>query len=207
MNHLSDEDLHRALLAGERAAAAALYDRYFRRIRGFFGNRLADAAAWDDLTQQTFTIALFESPASFRGASSYRSWLFGIAFNLLRAHYRSQARIVLGHDESDEALEERPVVAMGVGISTLRARCADLQRLLDTLRRLPSALQHAFELYAWQGMSAREIGEVTGIPEGTARSRVRLAKERLGKLGVPEESLDELSRRARVEVIEEPEES
>lgn len=205
MNHRSDEELHRSLLAGERAAAAALYDRYFRRIRGFFGNRLADSAAWDDLTQQTFTIALFERAASFRGAASYRSWLFGIAFNLLRAHYRTHARLVLGHDESDEALEERPVSTIGAGISTLRARCADLQRLIETLRKLPIALQHAFELYAWQGMSAREIGEVTGIPENTARSRIRLARERLAKLGIPDESLDELSRRARTQVIDEPE--
>ena len=51
--------------------------------------------------------------------------------------------------------------------------------LLEGLRRTPLDSQVVLELYYWERLSGRELGEVLGIPEDTARSRIRRAKDLL----------------------------
>jgi RNA polymerase sigma-70 factor (ECF subfamily) len=67
--------------------------------------------------------------------------------------------------------------------------------LLEGLRSIPLQFQVVLELSFWERMTAREIGEVVGAPEGTVRTRLRRAKELLAKelrrienLGVPLET-------------------
>ena len=51
--------------------------------------------------------------------------------------------------------------------------------LLEALRRIPLECQIVLELYYWEDMAAPELAQVLGIPEGTARSRLRRARELL----------------------------
>ena len=53
--------------------------------------------------------------------------------------------------------------------------------LLEALRRIPLDCQVVLELYYWEDMVAPELAEVLGIPEGTARSRLRRARELLNQ--------------------------
>ena len=85
-----DAELLRAWRAGDATAGAALYDRTFPLVNRFFRCKVDDEIAVD-LIQATF-LAAVESLERFRGASSFRAFLLGIARHELLDHYRSKAR-------------------------------------------------------------------------------------------------------------------
>ena len=87
---MSDEDLMAAVRGGDRDAFGELFDRYQERIWRFFRRRLADRTAAEELTQETF-LAVLQGAARYEPRAPFRSYLFGIAFNLLAAARRTEA--------------------------------------------------------------------------------------------------------------------
>lgn len=172
---MADDQLFAALRTGDQRAAKILFKRYFLPVRGYFINKAADPSASDDLVQKTFMVALMK-PDNFRGESSFRSYLFGVASYVLRAHYRQQAR---GKIDPVDDLDLLAVAQIGPGVSTLVSTKAETQQLIQALRRIDIRYQTVFEMFYWQDLSAREIGEALQRPEGTVRSQLRLAKRAL----------------------------
>ncbi|MCY1060220.1 RNA polymerase sigma factor [Nannocystis sp. SCPEA4] len=170
-----DELLYAAYQAGEASAGAELYDRYFAIVRGFFINKVADAGSWDDLAQKTFEIILLKAD-NFRADSSFRTYLLGVAHNVLRSDYRrrlTEARYVT---YDSEELEQLAVFDLEGSNSSLAANRAEAQRLINALRQIPIKYQAVFEMYYWQELSAGEIAKIYACPIGTVRGRLRLAK-------------------------------
>lgn len=167
----SDEDLLSAWKAGDRRAGAELFERHYEAIARFFRNKVgADAS---DLIQRTF-LALVESRERFRGDSSFRTFLFAVAHNVLGRHYRSKRR---DGDRLDFASVS--VHDLGPTPTALLARRDEERVLLAALRRIPIELQVILELYFWEKMKAAEIAAILQVPEGTARTRIRRAKQLL----------------------------
>lgn len=192
----SDEALHEELRAGDMHAGAVLYDRYFLRVRGYFINKVADPGSADDLTQKTFEIIIFK-PESYQRRSNFRSYLFGVAHNVLRSDYRRLCRRA-ARSVAIEDVEEMAVADLGPGVSTLAAQKAAAQRMVEALRQIPIQYQSLFEMYYWQGLPGPEIAEIFQCKEATLRGRLRLAKHALlVKLGLPRDSLVELLRSMR----------
>jgi RNA polymerase sigma factor (sigma-70 family) len=167
----SDAALFERWCGGDERSGAALFDRHFSALSRFFRNKVTDE--FEDLVQQTFTACL-ESRDRFRQDSSFRTYLFAIANNILRNHYRSRRR-----DRVD--LTEVSVHDLAPGPSTVVARAREQKLLLESLRRIPLELQVILELYYWEGMTAKAIGEVVGDSEYTVRNRLRRGKELLRK--------------------------
>lgn len=122
----------------------------------------------DDLASATFVVA-FERRGVFRDAtSSARPWLFGIATNLLRNEQRSEQR----------AISALARVASDAGREHVDANREpfDLPALLATL---DVEQRDVLVLYAWEGLSYREIATALGVPVGTVRSRLARARARL----------------------------
>lgn len=174
----TDEEVSQALVTGERQAGAVLYDRFFAPLRGFFVNKVADPSVWDDLIQQTFEV-LLGKPGNYKGDSPYRAYVFGVAHNILRAHYRRQRQQNSRRDDSIEQIEELSVSDLGPGVSTLVANRAEAQRLIAALRQIPIKYQSVFEMYYWQDLTAADIARSCACPLGTVRGRLRLAKKAL----------------------------
>jgi RNA polymerase sigma-70 factor (ECF subfamily) len=88
----ADETLVAAVARGDRAALGALFDRFhgvvFRFVARLSG---ADSAHLDDLVQATFLEGA-RVAGSFRGRSAVRTWVLGIANNIVRHHVRAEAR-------------------------------------------------------------------------------------------------------------------
>jgi RNA polymerase sigma-70 factor (ECF subfamily) len=163
---------------GDSDAGSELFERHFDAIHRFFVNKApADAA---DLVQRTF-LACVEARDRFREQSSMRTFLFAIAHHELLAHWRKRARAEL--DPSISSLRD-----LDPSPSTLLARVAEERHLLEALRSIPFELQIALELFYWEGLTGSELAEVLGIPEGTARSRLRRG------LTVLRQRLEELDR-------------
>lgn len=168
-----DRELLDRWRSGDDGAGEALFERHFESIARFFGNKVGDGV--DDLIQKTF-LACVESRDSYRGDSSFRTFLFGVAHNVLGKYFRTKRRHGGKIDFGVTSVHD-----LGPGPSTIVARRREQQVLLDALRRIPLDLQVLLELYYWESMTAAEAGAVVGIPEGTARTRIRRARQLLSE--------------------------
>lgn len=169
-----DQQLLTAWRAGDRRAGGELIGRHFRPLYRFFASKVASASEAEDLVQRTFTGAV-EGLERFRGEASARTWLFSIAHNILRQWYERRTR------ERAREGDAAPVSVadLGAGPNTLLALRHEQRLLVTALQRLPLDAQVLLELTYWEKLTARELGEVLGAPEGTIRSRLRRAKEEL----------------------------
>lgn len=178
----SDRQLLEAWGAGDRPAGAQLFDRHFGALSRFFRNKAGDAA--DDLIQQTL-LACLEARARFEGKSSFRTFLFAIARNVLYSHYR-------GHGAAPVDFSVSGIAELRPSATSMIAAAGRQRALLEALRTIPLQFQVVLELAFWEHLTAAEIGEVVGAPEGTVRTRLRRAKElaakelrRIENLGLP----------------------
>jgi RNA polymerase sigma-70 factor (ECF subfamily) len=167
----SDEALAAACATGDRAAQGLLFERHVDAVYRFIARmRGADAAAVDDLVQATF-IAGFQSAAKFRGPK-LRSWLFGIATNVLRRHIRkelSQRRIVASFGELPTRGDVPPVDA-------------DVLKLRTAIHALSTKLREVLVLVDLEGERGTDVAVALGIPEGTVWRRLSTARAQLRDL-------------------------
>jgi RNA polymerase sigma-70 factor (ECF subfamily) len=161
----SDGHTDLALIArwkkGDERAATALVERHAEALARFASSCGARDEV-DELVQDTFVRA-FSSLDGFRGASSFRTWLFTIERRLLldrrRAERRRPERVEV--QETDAATEY-------TALDTLVAGEAE-QRLREAVDALSPTQREVFVLRVTEGLSYREIAEVVGTTEGAAR--------------------------------------
>lgn len=170
---MSDLELLAAWRAGDNERGTELFQRHFAAVHRYFANKVGSERDVEDLIQRTF-LAVFEAHERFAGNSSFKSWVLGIAHNLLCDHYRGQRRNGPPLD-----LAETSVRDLCAGPSTLLGKRRDEQALLEALRAIPFDAQVILELCYWERLTGAEIGTLVGIPENTARSRLRKAKQQL----------------------------
>lgn len=171
MGTASDGELLQAWGAGDRAAGEELLARHFEAVVRFFQNKID--RDHDDLIQKTF-LGCLEARARFRGDGSFRAFLFGVAHNVLGKHLRQRYREPAALDFAHVSVAE-----LGDSPSLLVAEDQQQELMLHALRRIPLDHQAVLELHYWEGMTAAEIGEMLGVPVGTAKTRLRRAKQLL----------------------------
>jgi RNA polymerase sigma-70 factor (ECF subfamily) len=165
----SDAELLSAWRAGDRAAGSALFERHFDGVRRFFRNKVDHGV--EDLVQRTF-VACVEGRDRFREQASFRTYLFAIAHNLLCDQLRRQRRAPAELD-----LERLSVVDLGASPTSILAARAEERLLLHSLRQIPLTAQVILELHYWERLTGAELGLFLGVPEDTARSRLRKARQ------------------------------
>ncbi|QQQ78311.1 sigma-70 family RNA polymerase sigma factor [Saccharothrix sp. 6-C] len=152
-----------------------LFDRHSRPLHRYLARRVGDLA--DDLVGETFLIA-FQTRAGYDpGRGTARSWLYGIATNLLRRHVRQEVRGLRAAARaagSAAGVEDHGArVAAEVDAST-RARL-----LAGALVELDPGDRDVLLLTSWAGLDSNEVAEALGIPVGTVRSRLHRVRRRL----------------------------
>jgi len=170
---VSDLELLGAWREGDLEAGSELFDRHFESLYRFFRNKVAGDTGVEDLIQETY-LACVESRDRFRGASSFRTYVFTIARNALYAYWQKRRADAGAVDVAEVSVQD-----MATSPSGIVARKGEHQLLLVALRGLPLDLQVAVELHYWEQLSGPELAEVLGVPEGTVRSRLRRAREML----------------------------
>lgn len=167
-----DGALLSAWRAGDRGAGKQLFERYYDSVVRFFRSKIDHGS--DDLVQEVFAACVAGSDR-LRSAASFRPYLFAIAHNVLRDHFRRRQRV----GETVDIGEESTLQDLSPGVSTLHAEAEEQRLLLEALRRIPLNYQLILELRYWESMTTAEIAEVVGAPHPTARSRLRRAHELL----------------------------
>jgi RNA polymerase sigma-70 factor (ECF subfamily) len=174
IEELSDESLVAACATGDTAALAALFDRHHAVVFRFV-SRIASACASDveDLAQSTF-LEMWRSSGRFRQTGSARSWILGIAANLVKHYVRGEVRRrtamadLAGQPESRAG---RP--------DELAARSEMMERLATALDGLPHDLRVAFVLCDIEEVPGVEAARALGLRQGTMWRRLHDARKRL----------------------------
>lgn len=154
-----------------RTAFGLLFDRNARPLHRYLARRVGEQAA-DDLVAEVFLTAWAQRTRYDPRRASARSWLYGIATNLLRRHVRQEVRHLRAaarmsnRTAAEQAESHDGRVAERVD-AAMRAR-----QLAGALAELAPADRDVLLLVSWAGLDTTEVAEALGIPVGTVRSRL-----------------------------------
>ena len=158
-----DDQLVAQALGGDKAAFAALVERYKQPVYGLAKRLLRHPSDAEDATQETF-IRAYVRLASYRIGSNFRAWLLSIAAHWCIDQLRRRRTVALDLTQPLVAGDDSPEV------QALRAeRRREVRQQLATL---PEHYRGVIELRYWQGLSYAEVSEVLAEPTSTVRMRL-----------------------------------
>jgi RNA polymerase sigma-70 factor (ECF subfamily) len=176
---VGDLELAARLQAGEQAALASVYERHGGSVFGLARRVLRDTALAEEVTQEVF-IYLWEHPERFdpeRG--SLRTWLVLLAHRRSVDRVRSEVRRASRESKLEPA---EPVSAASTEVDDELSRAWLAGSVRHALDQLPPAQRDAVVLAYFGGRTYRQVAAELDIPEGTAKSRLRLALATLGEI-------------------------
>ncbi len=187
-----DAAVVRQVQSGDVQAYAQLVLKYQDRVHNTCCRLCGNVEDARDVTQDAFLKA-FECIESFRGASSFYTWLFRIAVNLAINHRRRTARTrhasVNGDGEGSSAAASladpaEPDPALRMARGEMRGHVSRALRELDETYRVAVVLRDM------EGFDYAEIAEILGVPKGTVKSRIARGRLALREALLPYMGLD-----------------
>jgi RNA polymerase sigma-70 factor (ECF subfamily) len=162
----TDEQLMAKAATGSDTAFEELYRRYARRLKGFFFLQLGgDEELAADATHDVFLRA-YEARSRYQEGRRVDTWLFTIAYNICRNHYRSNAY----EAQLLATLDAEPVTDQQIEVQLDQAALDEA--LVQVLSELPAPLHQIFSLHYQEELTIPQIAEIVGVPEGTVKSRL-----------------------------------
>jgi RNA polymerase sigma-70 factor, ECF subfamily len=161
------------LQRGEPAAVGEVYDEHHAAVRAFARRLVGEREAAEDLVHDVF-VALPRAISRYRGDAALRTFLISIAVNHARHFVRAASR-------RRAALERLGTVPAGAsGDPEQNARRQELARAITrALDGLPIDQRVAFVLCEVEERTSQEVAKITGVPEGTVRTRLHHARKKL----------------------------
>jgi len=177
MHERSDEQVMAAVMAGDQVAFAALVTRHHAPLLGYLYRLVGgDRLLAEDLVQETFLRLLRQRTCP--PDRPFKPWLYMIATNLARDHFKSAAaRQGWQGDESEKALLHLPDNSPGPEAHALAAEQGSEVRA--AIAQLGDEYRVVVVLRFYQGFSLQEIAETLQIPLGTVKSRLSVGVHRL----------------------------
>jgi RNA polymerase sigma-70 factor (ECF subfamily) len=167
------DDLVRRLRDNDAAAVAEAYDAHGGHLRAFAVRLVGDAAAADDLVQDVFVV-LPEVIRNFRGESTLRTFLVGVAIRRAKQFVRAAAR----RRAAGERMSREPE-----GVAGRPDEAHDQRETMDAIQRaldeLPLEQRMAFVLCDVEERTAPEVALLMSVPEATVRTRLFHARRKL----------------------------
>lgn len=167
----ADEALmERYALSGDRAAFRTLFDRHSGRLQGFFLRGVRDAVVAQDLVQTTF-LHVHRARRDYDPQRPFRPWLYTIASNVRREHWRRKKR------KPEAALEPGHEGSVAPEASTATDRL-----VRRALGELPDNQREVLLLRWYAGLTFPEIAQSLGINTSAAKVRSHRAMKALRAL-------------------------
>jgi len=170
------------------AAFAALYDHYYPRIFGYVLRRTADLEAARDITSETFFKAL-NKLWQFRWRNvPFSAWLYRIASNEVsqyyrRPEYRKSTSLEELQEHGFEAISRSDPESELIEAQEKLERHRDFLEIRARIVRLPARYQEVIALRFFEQKQIKEIAEILGKKEGTVKSLLHRALEKLRETG------------------------
>lgn len=173
---LTDEALLAGFAIGDPEATATFVARFERRMYGVALTITRDARVAEDLAQEAFLRAWRHAQNFDPRRGTVATWLMVITRNLAIDTIRTRpAPEPVDPDE----IVSMPTTKVDPGPAETVARMSDVDWLRRALQELPDEQRRAVVLAGVAGYTAQEVAEHEQIPIGTAKSRIRLAMDKL----------------------------
>lgn len=160
------DEIIKDCLSGKRKAQEQLFNLFSDEMFGVCLYYSKDYTEAEDTLHEGF-MKVFQKISQFQGKGSLAGWIKRIMINTALEKYRRQTQLYAIGDEIDAELDIEP------------ERVTDnlaVQDLLNLVRELSPQYKMVFNLYAIDGYSHKEIGEMLGISEGTSKSNLARAR-------------------------------
>jgi RNA polymerase sigma-70 factor, ECF subfamily len=175
-----DQQLVERVQRGDKLAFELLVAKYQRKLARLLSRLIRNPTEIEDVSQETF-IKAYRALPSFRGDSSFYTWLYRIGINTAKNHLVSQGRRVPTttefnaeeaevFDDADQLRDnntpENELMSKQIAVAVNKA-----------MESLPDEMRTALTLREIDGMSYEDIAGIMNCPVGTVRSRIFRARE------------------------------
>lgn len=161
------DDLVKRCKAGERKAQELLYKQFASKMLGVCMRYAADKMEAEDMLQNGF-IRVFQKMNDYRGEGSFEGWVRRIMVHSSIEYYRKHHKLLQLAENGDLPDE--------VAVSPNAVARLDAKDMMALIQRLSPGYRMVFNLYAIEGYSHKEIGEIMGISEGASKSQLSRAR-------------------------------
>jgi len=162
---------------GEMEKFEEIYHLHHKRVYSICFRMVRNTSDAEDLTQQVF-IQLFRKLHTFRGESSFTTWLHRMTVNQVLMHFRRRAV------KTEKTTEDgsTPIRIVSGTENPSRMALIDRIALNQAIGQLPTGYRMVFILHDLEGFDHYEIGKMLGCAVGTSKSQLHKARQRLRQL-------------------------
>lgn len=153
---------------GDKTAMTGLIGSYYQPVFAFFYKNTGDYHGSKDLTQEVF-IKMAAGISKYKPKTPFKNWLFAIASNHLKNHYRTLSRRPACVEMSEEYTGNGGEMENIMAENDVKTALADL----------PCEQREAVILRYYNEFSIKDIAKITGAKETTVKARIRYGLEKL----------------------------
>ncbi len=164
--NITESDLIKGCIEGDRRMQELLYQHFSPKMYAVCLRYAGNADDAQDILQDGF-VKVFRNLARFRGEGSFEGWVRRIFVNTAIEHYRKQMNLYPVPESQENISEDKDISALDR---------LDLKDLVKLIQQLSPGYRTVFNLYAVEGYTHKEIGELLGISEGTSKSQLARAR-------------------------------
>ncbi|WP_017607234.1 RNA polymerase sigma factor [Nocardiopsis xinjiangensis] len=165
----SDSELLARTASGDEHGLRLLYERHAAAVLRLLRRLTSDPGVAEEILQETW-IAVWTSAYRFRGDSSVRAWLLGVARRQAHNRLRRQRPSTVEFDAAPEPVDETADVEGEV------LAAAGRDEIVAAIGRLPRTHRDVVVLALVEELPYADIAEVVGVPVGTVKSRMAKAR-------------------------------
>jgi RNA polymerase sigma-70 factor (ECF subfamily) len=175
---MDNDEVLRLLARIQRADEGAfreLYRAFSRRLYAYVLRQLNDPAQAEEIVADSL-YEVWRAPARFRGDSQFSTWLIGIARNKVLMAYRSR-KPDAQHEDIDDVKET--IASEDASAFDLLAQAQRREGVRHCMDRLSDEHRECVHLVFYEGMALAEVASIQGCPEGTVKTRLFHARQKL----------------------------
>ena len=161
------EDLVKRCKENDRKSQELLYKQFASKMLGVCLRYANDRMEAEDMLQNGF-IRVFQKIADYRGDGSFEGWVRRIMVHSSIEYYRKHHKMLSVADLGGIGKEP--------SVDAVAAARLDAKDLMALIQQLSPGYRMVFNLYAIEGYSHKEIGEIMGISEGASKSQLSRAR-------------------------------
>ncbi|MFK8045540.1 MAG: RNA polymerase sigma factor [Crocinitomicaceae bacterium] len=178
----SNEELQNIIkgcIKGKRKCQRQLFEKYYGKMKGVCMRYARDGDEAQDMVQNGF-IKVFDKLEVYNFTGSFEGWVRRImvntAIDYIRKHKNNTYSL---EDESSLPGESEDGIVLDEEVNELNFKA---EKAIEAISRLSAGYKMVFNLYVMEGYTHKEIAEYLGITEGTSKSNLAKAKQKLRAL-------------------------
>lgn len=185
---ISDEELVRKYANGDNSAFDLLLKRHQERVYNYIMRVIKDEDVANDIFQETFVKAIHTiRQGRYTESGRFPAWISRIAHNLIIDHYRQEKSDNMQTTDIDDVdvLNRKDLCESTIEDDIIMEQiCEDVKYLID---ELPTLQREVLIMRYYQGLSFKEIAEITGVSINTALGRMRYAILNMRRIAAEQE--------------------